>query len=107
MIIIMIFMTTSFMQLIHSPIFEPFSPAARMPAPKKMAMTITGSISALTMGLTRLSGKMLTMTCITLGDSLAVYSSAPRSALGRAGKYPLKMLTMTRPITTASAVVHI
>ena len=38
MIIIMIFMMTSSMQLMSSPTFWPFSPAARTPAPRKMAI---------------------------------------------------------------------
>ena len=50
MIIIMIFMMTSSMQLMSSPTFWPFSPAARTPAPRKMAMTMTGSMSEETIG---------------------------------------------------------
>ena len=57
-----------------------------MPAPKKMAMTMTGSMSAFTMGLKRLSGNMPTITDMTVGDSFAVYSSAPSSALDSTGK---------------------
>ena len=106
MIIIMIFMTTSKQQLISSPTFAPFSPEARTPAPRKMAMTITGSMSELTMGLKKLSGKMFTMTCMIWGASLASYSSVPRSAEGRGVNAPLNRLTSTRPITTAMAVVH-
>ena len=63
-------------------IFWPFSPAARTPAPRKMAMTMTGSMSEETIGCSRLDGKMFTMTCMTDGASLASYSSAPRSAEG-------------------------
>ena len=107
MIIIMIFMITSNAALIRSPIFWPFSPAARTPAPRKMAMTMTGSMLASTIGLNRLSGKMPTMTDMTEGASLASYSRALSSAPGSAGNAPLKMLTNTRPITTAMAVVHI
>ena len=105
MIIIMIFMMTSSMQLISSAIFWPFSPAARTPAPRKMAMTMTGSMSEETIGCSRLDGKMFTMTCMTDGASLDSYSSAPRSAEGSGVKLPLKMLTRIRPMTTASAVV--
>ena len=71
MIIIMIFMTISFISSTNAPTFLPRSPAARMPAPKKMAMTMTGSMSASTMGPKRLSGKMPTMTSMTLGASAA------------------------------------
>ena len=95
------------MQLISSAIFWPFSPEARTPAPRKMAMTMTGSMSEETIGCSRLDGKMFTMTCITDGASLASYSRAPRSADGSGVKLPLKRLTSTRPMTTASAVVHI
>lgn len=107
MIIIMIFMTTSFMQFTISPIFSPFLPAAKMPAPTKIAITITGSMFALTIGARMLSGKIPTITCITLGASFAAYSSSASSALGRGGKNPLKADASARPITTATAVVII
>ena len=103
MIIIMICMMTLFILLTAPPTGMPSSPAARMPAPKKIATTMTGSISALTIGLSRLSGKMFTMTCMTEGDSLASYS---RPVVWSSGNAPLKTLASTRPMTTAMAVVN-
>ena len=83
---------------------RPFSPATRMPTPKRMAMTMTWSIEAERMGSMTLAGKMFTRVSIKLTGSLAVYS--PAASLSRGGKKPRHRLASTRAMTTDRAVVH-